>query len=157
MVQGLDHKLELSQNFFLDDNVDYKQQQQRQHFIPKKTTSRCSLRRKKRYCPKKVKLRNFLTNICYSCLKHIDFDNVLFNIDYFTYLLFNLNLLFLEFVAGYGRECEKMLWTYLVPNEFYILICKHDNFNVLNKLPLKYYKMQLNLLMILLLKTMNIS
>ena len=32
-----------------------------------------------------------------------------------------------------------MLWTYLVPNEFYIFfICKHDNFNVLKKLSLKY-------------------
>ena len=31
-----------------------------------------------------------------------------------------------------------MLWTYLLPNEFYMLICKHDNFNVLNKLSLKH-------------------
>ena len=31
-----------------------------------------------------------------------------------------------------------MLWTYLVPNEFYIFICKHNNFNALNKLSLKY-------------------
>ena len=31
-----------------------------------------------------------------------------------------------------------MLWTYLVPSEFCIFICKHDNFNVLNKLPQKY-------------------
>ena len=31
-----------------------------------------------------------------------------------------------------------MLWTYLVPSEFYIFICKHNNFNVLNKLSLKY-------------------
>ena len=31
-----------------------------------------------------------------------------------------------------------MLWTYLVPNEFYVFIWKHDNFNVLNKLSLKY-------------------
>ena len=31
-----------------------------------------------------------------------------------------------------------MLWTYLVRNEFYIVICKNDNFIVLNKLSLKY-------------------
>ena len=31
-----------------------------------------------------------------------------------------------------------MLWTYLIPSEFYIFICKHDNFNLLNKLSLKY-------------------
>ena len=30
-----------------------------------------------------------------------------------------------------------MLQIYLVPNEFYIFICKHGNFNVLNKLSLK--------------------
>ena len=30
-----------------------------------------------------------------------------------------------------------MLWTYLIPNEFYILICKHDSFNVLKKLFLR--------------------
>ena len=47
LVQGLDQELELSQNFFLDNNVDYGQQQQ-QHFIPKKTIRRCSLHRKKK-------------------------------------------------------------------------------------------------------------
>ena len=31
-----------------------------------------------------------------------------------------------------------MLWTHLVPNEFYNFICKNDNFIVLNKLSLKY-------------------
>ena len=31
-----------------------------------------------------------------------------------------------------------MLLTYLVPNKFYIFICKNDNFIVLNKLSLKY-------------------
>ena len=36
LVQGLNHELELSQNFFLDDNVNcsQQQQQQQQHFIP---------------------------------------------------------------------------------------------------------------------------
>ena len=78
---------------------------------------------KKRYSLTKVKSRNFLTNI-----------------DCFMYILFNLNPFFLEpkFCQKYDRECVRMLWTYLVPNEFYIFICKHDNFNVLNKLSLKY-------------------
>ena len=31
-----------------------------------------------------------------------------------------------------------MLWTYLIPNEFYIFIRKNDNFIVLKKLSLKY-------------------
>ena len=78
---------------------------------------------KKRYSLTKVKSRNFLTTI-----------------DCFMYILFNLNPFFLEpkFGKKYDRECVRMLWTYLVPNEFYIFICKHDNFNVLNKLSLKY-------------------
>ena len=88
----------------------------------------------------KVKSRNLLTNISYNRLKHIDFDNASFVIDCFTYIFFNLNLFFLEqkFDDEYNRECVRMLWTYLVQNEFYIFICKHDNFNILNKLSLKY-------------------
>ena len=30
LVQGLNHRLQLSQNFFLDDNFDCRQQQQKQ-------------------------------------------------------------------------------------------------------------------------------
>ena len=88
----------------------------------------------------KVKLRNFLTNICYNCLENIGFDNTLLIIDCFTYILFNLNPFFLEqkFDNEYDRERVRMLWTYLVPKEFYIFICKNDSFIVLNKLSLKY-------------------
>ena len=139
LVQGLNHELELGQNFFLDDNVDCgQQQQQQQHFIPKKTIRRCSSRRKKRYSPTKVKSRNFLTNISYNRLKHIDFDNALFIIVLHTY--FSMNPFFLErkFDDEYNRECVKILWTNLVPREFKIFICKHDSFNLLNKLSLKY-------------------
>ena len=35
------------------------------------------------------------------------------------------------------REYVKMMWNYLVPNEFYIYICRNDLI-VLNKLSLKY-------------------
>ena len=36
-TQRLNHELKLSQNFFLEDNIDCsQQQQQQQHFIPKK-------------------------------------------------------------------------------------------------------------------------
>ena len=44
LVQGLNHKLELSQNFFLGNNVDCGQQQLI-IIIPKKTIRRCALRR----------------------------------------------------------------------------------------------------------------
>ena len=50
LVQGLNHELELSQNFFFDENVNcsQQQQQQQQHFIPIKKIRRCSLHRKKK-------------------------------------------------------------------------------------------------------------
>ena len=94
----------------------------------------------KKISPNKVTSRKFLTNISYNRLKHVDFDNTLFIIGCFMYILFKLNVFFLErkFDNEYNRDCVRMLWTYLVPNEFYIFICKHDSFNVLNKLSLKY-------------------
>ena len=51
-----------------------------------------------------------------------------------------MNPFFLErkFDDKYKRQCVKILWTSLVPSEFNIFICKHDSFNVLNKLSLKY-------------------
>ena len=90
-VQGLNRELELSQNFFFDNNVDWGQQQlqQQQHFIPKETIHRSSLPKKDRYSPTKVKSRNFLTNISDNRLKHIDFDNASFIIDCFTYRYFS--------------------------------------------------------------------
>ena len=79
-------------------------------------------------------------NISYNRLKHIDCDNASFIIVLRIYILFNLNPFFLEqtFDNEYDRECIRMLWTYVVRNEFYIFICKNDNFIVLKKLSLKY-------------------
>ena len=96
--------------------------------------------RKKRYSPTRVKLINFLTNISYNRLKHEDFDSASFVTDCFTLLLFNLNPFFLEqkYAAAYDMVCAKMLWTFLIPSEFYFAICRNDNFMVLNKLTLKY-------------------
>lgn len=78
-------------------------------------------------------------SISYNSLKSIDFDNASFIIDCFTYILFNLNLYFLERKFDYESEREyvKMMWNYLVPNEFYIYVCRNDLI-VLNKLSLKY-------------------
>ena len=47
LVQELNPELELSQNLFLEDNVNCSQQQQQQYFIPKKGLRRCSRRKKK--------------------------------------------------------------------------------------------------------------
>ena len=64
----------------------------------------------------------------------MDFDNLSFIIVCFRYILFHLNPFFLErkFNNEYNGECARMLWTYLVPNEFYIFICKHDIFKYQN-------------------------
>ena len=70
IMQDLESDLQLTQNFFLDNNAHHEQK-----IIPKKMIKKCS---KKNYCPTKVKLRNFLTNISYNHLKSIDFDNALF-------------------------------------------------------------------------------
>ena len=47
LVQGLEHELELSQNFFMGNKINCAQQQQQQHFIPKKELCSCSCRIKK--------------------------------------------------------------------------------------------------------------
>ena len=118
---------------------EQQQQHQQRHFIPKKELRRCS-HKKKRYSARMIKSRNFLANISYNRLKHIEFDNALLIIDCFTYILFNLNRFFLQqkFDDEYDREYVRMLLIYLFPKEFYIFICKNDNFIVLNKLSLKY-------------------
>ena len=73
-------------------------------------------------------------------MKSIDFDNVSFIIDCFTYILFNLYPIFLElkFDNKSDRGYVETLWNYLIPNKFYIYICRNDNFIALNKLLLKY-------------------
>ena len=73
-------------------------------------------------------------------MKSIDFDNASFIIDCFTYILFNLYPIFLElkFDNKSDRGYVETLWNYLVPNKFYIYICRNDNFIALNKLLLKY-------------------
>ena len=66
-----------------------------------------------------------------NCLKSIDFDNAQFFIVCYNYILFNLNVFF-------WNKISTNLWNYLVPYEFYIYICRNDNFHALNKLTLKY-------------------
>ena len=57
-------------------------------------------------------------------------------INFYTYILFNLNSIFLEqkFDDKNDRDFVETLWNYLIPNELYIYICRNDNFIELNKL-----------------------
>ena len=94
----------------------------------------------KNYSPTKIRSRNFLTNIYYNHLISVNFVNAWFIIDFYTYILFNLNLFFLErkFDNKSDREYIETLYNDLNPNQFYIYICRNDNFLTLNKLSLKY-------------------
>ena len=128
----MERDLELNQNCFLCNNVVHEQKN------PEKTVKKSH--HKKNYNPTKVKSRNLLINISCNCLKNIDFDNASFIIDCYTYILFNLNPFFLErkFDEKTDREYVPTLWNYLIPNEFYVYICKNDNFLTLNKLTLEF-------------------
>ena len=133
LVQKLEKDLDLNQNFFLGGNVDHEQALiKNQKIVPKKTIKK--RKSGKIYSPAKDKLQNFLTNISYNCLKSIDFDNASFIIDCFTNILLNLKPFFLEqkFNVECHKEYAKMLWNYLVPNEFYIYISRKYNFIALN-------------------------
>ena len=132
VLADIERDLELNQSFFLGDNVD------REKIIPKKEMRKN--RNSKKYSPTKVKARNFLTSISYNRLKIADFDNTLFIIDCYTYILLNLNPLFLgqKFDGKNDRDYVLTLCNHLIPRELYIYICRHDTFIELNKLSLKY-------------------
>ena len=118
----------------MGDSVDHNEHQT---IIPKATIKNPS---NKNYSPTKLKSQNFLTNISYNCLKCIDSNNASFIIVCYTCILFNLNPFFLyrKFDDKRDREYIETLWNYLIPNNFYIYICRNDNFIPLNKLSLKY-------------------
>ena len=127
-MQEMERDLELNQHFFLCDNVV-----QEQKNILEKTVKKSH--HKKNYSQTKAKSRNFLTNVSYNRLKNIDFDNALFIIDCYTYILFNLYLFLLErkFDEKIDRDYVQTLWNYLIPNEFYVYICRNNSFVTLNK------------------------
>ena len=125
---------ELTQNFFLDDKVNYEK------IIPRKEMKKSRNCNSKNYSPTKVKVQNFLTNISYNRLKNVGFNNASFIIDCYTYILLNLNPFFLErkLDDNIDRDYVLTLWNYLIPCKFYIYICRNDDFIELNKLSLKY-------------------
>ena len=100
----MERDLELNQNFFFNNNIDHEENViSNKNIFPKKTIKQ---RSNKNYSPIKARSRNFLTNISYNRLKHIDFDNASFIIDCYTYILFNLNPLFLERKFDNKRDRE---------------------------------------------------
>ena len=134
VLLNIEKDLELTQNFFLDDNANYKK------IIPRKEMKKSRNRNGKNYSPTKVKVQNFLTNIFHNRLKNVGFNNASFITDCYTYVLLNLNPFFLErkFDDNIDRDYVLTLWNYLIPCKFYIYICRNDDFIELNKLSLKY-------------------
>ena len=125
ITESLERKV--NQDFFSSDNV----------IIPKKTIKKRSFNN---YSPTKVKVRNFLTNISYNRVKDEDFNNRSFVIDCYSFILLYLNPFYLDqkFDNSVEKDYVEALWQLQIPNDFYVLICRPENYKILNKLKLKF-------------------
>ena len=118
---------EVNQDFFSSDNV----------IIPKKTIKKRSFNN---YSPTKVKARNLLRNISYNRVKDKDFNNRSFIIDCYSFILLYLNLFYLDrkFDNSIEKDYAAALWQLQIPDDFYVFICRPENYKILNKLKLKF-------------------
>ena len=96
---------------------------------------------KKKYSSTKVKARNFLTNISYNGIKTKDYENRTFVIDIFAYLIlyfnpYNVNG---KFETELERSYINILWSMLLPQNFYIFVAKKENIQLLNKKNAKFH------------------
>ena len=115
---------ELNLNIFSDDK-DIKNQEKKE---------------KKKYSSTKVKARNFLTDISYNGIKSKDYENRTFVIDIFAYLIlyfnpYNING---KFESELERSYIDILWSMLLPQNFYFFIAKKENIQLLNKKNVKF-------------------
>ena len=95
---------------------------------------------KKKYSSTKVKARNFLTNISYTGIKKTDYENRSFVIDIFAYLIlyfnpYNVNG---KFENESERDYVNILWTMMMPQNFYFFVSKEENIKLLNKKNAKF-------------------
>ena len=94
----------------------------------------------KKYSSTKVKARNFLTNISYTGIKKTDYENRSFVIDIFAYLIlyfnpYNING---KFENKSERDYVNILWTMMMPQNFYFFVSKEENIKLLNKKNAKF-------------------
>ena len=97
-------------------------------------------KQKKKYSSTKVKAINFLANISYNGIKNKDYENRSFVIDIFAYLIlyfnpYNING---KFETELERSYINILWSMLLPQNFYIFISKKENIQLLNKRNAKF-------------------
>ena len=95
---------------------------------------------KKKYSSTKVKARNFLTNISYNGIKEKDYENRSFVIDIFAYLIlyfnpYNVNG---KIETEFERAYVNILWSMLLPQNFFIFVSKKENIQLLNKKNVKF-------------------
>ena len=95
---------------------------------------------KKKYSSTKVKARNFLTNISYNGIKNKDYENRTFVIDIFAYMIlyfnpYNVNG---KFETDLERSYINILWSQLLPQNFYIFVARKENIQLLNKKNAKF-------------------
>ena len=95
---------------------------------------------KKKYSSTKVKARNFLTNISYNGINEKDYENRSFVIDIFAYLIlyfnpYNVNG---KFETEFERAYVNILWSMLLPQNFFIFVSKKENIQLLNKKNVKF-------------------
>ena len=95
---------------------------------------------KKKYSSTKVKARNFLTNISYNGIKSKDYENRTFVIGIFAYLIlyfnpYNING---KFESDLERSYINILWSQLLPQNFYIFVAKKENIQSLSKKNAKF-------------------
>ena len=117
---------ELNLDIYLDDKDNLKKQEKKE---------------KKKYSSTKVKARNFLTNISYNGIKNKDYENRTFVIDIFAYLIlyfnpYNVNG---KFETELERSYINILWSQLLPQNFYIFVAKKENIQLLNKKNAKFH------------------
>ena len=97
-------------------------------------------KKEKKYSSTKVKARNFLTNVSYNGVKKIDYENRSFVIDIFAYLILYFNSYNVDgkFESEIEKDYINVLWTMLIPQNFYNFVCRDENIKILNKTNAKF-------------------
>ena len=81
-----------------------------------------------------------MTNVSYTGVKEIECENRSFIIDIFAYLILYFNPYNLD--GKFETETEKdyvnILWSMMIPQNFYNFVCKDENIKILNKTNAKF-------------------
>ena len=126
---------ELSQTSSLNDNVIAEMQPP-----PLPPNKKIRRNRKSNYSLMKVTARNFLINVSCNWVKVEDFDSKSLVDNCYAFLLLYLHPFYLKrkFDLPLDRNYVKTLWYLVIPSNFYMFICRPDNYVRLNKIKLRF-------------------